>query len=251
MLYFIKFIYSTFLLPPGILIVMLVLLGVWLFHKKYRSSSVILLGITLLFYLSANPFSGNRLIHTLEQRYQPPASVQGDVVVMLGGGAILDSPNLHCRGHVSGAAANRLLTCIQLYRQLQLPVIVSGGQVYKNTGREAEIARQILNDAGIVHDKIIVENRSLNTSENAAYTKLILERHHFRRSILVTSAFHMPRAVKQFQKAGIEVIPYPTDFRTNARYRFILDDLIPSADAFNNFSLALKEYIGLFVAKWY
>jgi hypothetical protein len=143
MIYFIKFLYGFFLLPPGFFIVILILLGLWLFHKKYRSFATLLLGMALLLYLSANPFFTNLFIHTLEYSYQPPTKVHGDVIVMLGGGATLDTPNLHSKGHLSGAAANRLLTCIQLFHQLQLPIIISGGQVYQTSGHEAEIAAGI------------------------------------------------------------------------------------------------------------
>jgi uncharacterized SAM-binding protein YcdF (DUF218 family) len=91
----------------------------------------------------------------------------------------------------------------------------------------------------------------LNTTENARYTRLILAKHHYSHPILVTSAFHMPRSVRQFNKAGITVTPYPTDYRTNEKQGFIAADLIPTADAFNNFSIALKEHLGLLAIKWY
>ena len=251
MLYFIKFIYQTFLLPPGILLVMLALLSGQLFYKKQRNYAFILLGFTILLYGCVTPLCCNTLIHSLENSYQPPKQIHGDIIVILGGGATLDTPNLHGKGHLSGSAANRLLTCIQLYHQLQVPIIFSGGQVYKTTGVEAEIAKSILLDVGIPKDQIIIENKSLNTTENAIYTKIILDRLKYHQPILVTSAFHMPRAVKQFQKVGVTVTPYPTDYYTNVREDFTFTQLIPSAEALNELSIALKEYIGLLVIKWY
>ena len=202
MLYLIQFIYRTFLLPPGILLIMLVLLSGRLFYQKQRKFASILLGLTLLFYGCTIPLCSNALIHSLENRYHPPKQLHGDSIVMLGGGATLDTPNLHSKGHLSGSAANRLLTCIQLDHQLHVPIILSGGQVYRTTGNEAEIAKSILLDVGIPNDRIIIENKSQNTTENAAYTKIILDRQKYHHPILVTSAFHMPRAVKQFQKTA-------------------------------------------------
>lgn len=251
MLYLLKFIYITFFMPPGIFIISLLCLSGWLFHKKKRSIAFLLLGMASLFYITANFCCSDLLMHSLEYRYRPPERIQGDVIVMLGGGATLNTPNLHHRGHLSGAAANRLLTCIQLERQLKAPLIVSGGQVFQNTGREAEIAKAILMDAGIPEERIHIENQSLNTAENAKYTALIAAKYHYRHPILVTSAFHMPRAVKQFKKRGIGVTPYPTDYRTNERLDFIAADWVPTAEALDNFSIALKEYYGLWVAKWY
>jgi uncharacterized SAM-binding protein YcdF (DUF218 family) len=251
MLYFIQFFYQTFLLPPGIILVLLVLLDIRLFYKKQRNIAWALLGLTILLYGCATPLCSNPLVHLLENRYQPPKQIHGDIIVMLGGGATLDTPNLHSKGHLSGAAANRLLTCIQLYHQLQVPIIISGGQVYKTTGVESEIAKSILLDVGIPNDQIIIENKSLNTTQNATYTHVILDRLKYRQPILVTSAFHMPRAVTQFQKVGVRVIPYPTDYYTNVKQDFTFTKLIPSSEGLSEFSLALKEYIGLMVIKWY
>ncbi|HBE76948.1 MAG TPA: YdcF family protein [Firmicutes bacterium] len=251
MLYLIKFIYITFILPPGIFILLFLLLSGWLLVRKQRIIAGVLLGITILLYAGSSFVFSDLLIHALEYRYRPAKKIQGDVIVVLGGGATLDSPNLHSKGHLSGAAANRLLTAIQLNRELKIPILFSGGKVYQNTGREAEIAKSILKDVGIADDQIMVENRSLNTTENAVYTKIILDRFHFRQPILVTSAFHMPRAQKQFEKAGVLVLPYPTDYHTNTYLKFAVNNLFPSADALENFSLALKEYIGLLAIKWY
>lgn len=190
-------------------------------------------------------------MHPLEYKYQPPAKINGDVIVMLGGGATLDTPNLYGKGHLSGAAANRLLTCIQLYRKLQVPIILAGGQVTKTTGIEAEIAKMNLIDVGVLPNHIMIENKSRNTTENARYTKKIFVKYRFNRPIIVTSAFHMPRAVKQFAKVGIKVIPFPTDYRTNASARIGFSNFKPSAEALQMASMAIKEYIGLFAAKWY
>ena len=229
----------------------LLFLAGWLLYKRERVIPIVLLGIITLFYVCSNFYCSDLLLHSLEYHYRPPEIIQGDVIVFLGGGATLDSPNLHYKGHLSGAAANRLLTCIQLYHQLKKPLIVSGGKVFENTGREADIAKANLLEAGIPEKKILVENQSLNTTENAKFTAVILAKYHYSHPILVTSAFHMWRAVKQFHKFGIEVTPYPTDYRTNQNLGFFGMNLVPGADALNNFSLALKEYYGILMMNWY
>jgi uncharacterized SAM-binding protein YcdF (DUF218 family) len=229
----------------------LLILAGWLFYKKERFIPIVLLAITGLFFICSNFYCSDLLLHSLEYHFRPPKNVQGDVVVFLGGGATLDSPNLHYTGHLSGAAANRLLTCIQLYHQLKRPLIVSGGKVFENTGREADIAKASLIEAGIPGEKILVENQSLNTTENAKYTAVILGKYHYRHPILVTSAFHMWRAIRQFHKFGIEATPYPTDYRTNQKIMFNGMSLVPQSDALNNFSIAIKEYYGILMMKWY
>ncbi len=250
MLYFIKFIYSAFLLPPGIFILGFTLLSIKL-YKKQRRVALCFIGLTFLLYLSSISLISNLLIRPLENKYRPPVEINGDVLVMLGGGATLDTPNLSGKGHLSPIAANRLLTCVQVYHRLHLPIIISGGQVYKTTGCEAQIAAKILFDLGVPNDQIFIEDNSFNTTENALNVKKILSQHHFRKPILFTSAFHLPRAVQQFKKAALDVIPYPTDYHTNVKYRFSLRQLVPSAAAISEVSLALKEYIGLLAVKWY
>jgi len=249
-LYLIKFIYQTFLLPPGLFIVLFLFLA-WRIKRKNPGIAQKIGVLTLAFYLFSTPLVGDRLIHSLESRYQPSSPTGGDVIIMLGGGATLDTPNLNGKGHLSGSAANRLLTSLQLYQKLKVPIIISGGKVFQDTGGEAEIARHILIGAGVPAKKILLEDQSLNTTENAQYTKKVLEKHHYRDPILVTSAFHMLRSVEQFAKAGVKVRPYPTDYYTNMEQRFDFHQLIPSAGALDDVSRALKEYLGLLAIKWY
>lgn len=250
MLVLIKFLYITFLLPPGLFIAILAVLCLWLYRRTQRGVGILAI-ITALFYLVSTPLVGDTLMRSLEGRYQPPQAVSGDVIVMLGGGATADTPNVHGKGHLTGFAANRLLTAAQLQRITGVPVIVSGGQVFANTGKEAEIAQHILRGLGVADDKIIVEGQSLNTAENAKFTKKILNERGFTSPILVTSAFHMERSVQQFAKFDIAVTPYPTDYQTNTRFIFEWHQLWPRADAFYNTQLAIKEYLGLMAIRWF
>lgn len=250
MLYLIKFIYTAFILPPGIFILAFILLSIK-FYRKQRCIALYLIGTAVFLYSVSISLTSDLLIRPLENQYRPPAQISGDVLVLLGGGATLDTPNLNAKGHLSPVAANRLLTCIQLYNELHLPIVLSGGQVYQTTGCEALIAQQILLDIGVPEQKIFIEKNSMNTIENARYVKELLREHHFHRPVLITSAFHLPRAVQQFKKAGIKVIPYPADYHTNITFRFSPRQLVPSAQALNDFSIALKEYIGLLAVKWF
>lgn len=250
MLVLIKFLYITFLLPPGLFIALLTILCLWLFRRRRQGAGALAV-ITGLLYLISTPLAGDWLMRSLESRYQPPPHVTGDVIVMLGGGATADTPNVHGQGHLTGFAANRLLTAAQLHYLTGAPVIISGGQVFANTGKEAEIASHILQGLGIAADKIIVEGQSLNTADNAKYTARILAARGFASPILVTSAFHMERSVAQFAKYQVPVAPYPTDYQTNTRFVFEWYQLWPRADAFYNSQLAVKEYLGLMAVNWF
>ncbi|HWR45460.1 YdcF family protein [Sporomusa sp.] len=250
MLVLIKFLYITFLLPPGLFIAALTLLCLWLYRRKQQGVRVLAV-ITGLLYLISTPLVGDWLMRSLETRYQPPQSVSGDVIVMLGGGATADTPNVHGKGHLTGFAANRLLTAAQLHYITGAPIIISGGQVFANSGKEAEIAEHILRGLGIPANKIIVEGQSLNTADNAKFTKKILDEQGFSSPVLVTSAFHMERSVKQFTKYNMAVTPYPTDYQTNTQFIFEWHQLWPRADAFYNTQLAIKEYLGLLAVNWF
>lgn len=250
MIYIIKFLYQSFILPPGIFLLILLIFCFGLKKQKNKFAGILLI-VTLLFYLFTTPILSNSIIRSLESRYSLPKNVSGDAIIMLSGGATLDTPNIGGNGHLSGSAANRLITCVELYKKLNLPIIISGGQVFQNTGREADVAKTILINMGIPEDKIIVENQSLNTTQNAKFTKVILNNHNFKSPILVTSAFHMERSVIQFKKFDVQVLPFPTDYQTNIKASNTPNDFIPSGDAIQKISIAVKEYIGILASKWY
>lgn len=247
LIYLIKFIYS-FVLPPGLFVLLLLLAVFWLW-KRERKASVFLLAVTLVFYLSCTPWMGDLLISGLERQYSPPKAVQGDVIVVLGGGATSTTPDIDGEGNMLGSAANRLLTAVRLHRATGLPILFSGGQVFADSGNEANIARRQMRALGVADKNIFTENRSLNTKQNAVYTSEMLKERGLSHPVLVTSAFHMPRAVTEFRQAGLEVQPYPADYLSNDNFVFYPAQLSPTPGAVGTTGLALKEYLGLFVAR--
>ena len=248
MLYYIKAIYYTFFLPPGLFVTAL-LFCAWRLRKNRRASKPLLLLAALLYLFSTEWFAG-WLVHPLETAYQPPVRPQGDVILMLGGGATADTPNLTGLGHLSGNAANRLLTTAQLARATSLPIIVSGGKVFNTTGSEGEIAARILTDLGIAKERISVDDQSLNTRQNIFYSQEIMRQKGYQQVILVTSAFHMPRAMAECRAAGVQAVAYPTDYQMSLKRDVEFYQFWPSADALSTTSLAIKEYIGL-AALWF
>src|SRR5262249_13615944 len=107
----------------------------------------------------------------------------------------------------------------------------------------------LLQEWGVPPEAILLEDRSLNTHENAVFSFQILTARQVRRILLVTSAMHMPRAVAAFRKAGFEVVPTPADFRTGWVPLNTPADAWPSADWLLSSELAIKEWIGLLVYK--
>ena len=244
MIYVLKFFYS-WVLPPACFVVALVWLGWRLWRRSRRLAGVAWMVALLLYAASVAPVS-EWLLRDLEYRIPPAAVARADVIVVLGGGTMRDVPiPAGWSGQLHDAAAQRLLAAYALHRQTGLPLLVSGGEVFAEYGREAVIMRDILVSFGVAPQNIILEDRSLNTTENARFTAPILREWGWRRPLLVTSAFHMPRSVAEFQRAGVSMAPYPAGFYASRRYHWTLLDVVPSGSALRGTSIALKEYLGL------
>jgi len=244
-----KIIYSLFL-PPGIFLIALLITAGWSYRRD-RSVGKKLFVVAGIFYFLTIGLLANLVVHSLESQYSPPRQPAGDVIIMFGGGATADTPNLDGQGHPSGASASRLLTVAQLYRKLHVPIIISGGQVYDSDGTEAEVAKTILLRLGIPADKIITDDASRNTSENASNCAALITSNGFRHPILVTSAYHMKRSLLQCEKAGMTVVPFPTGYLVNSVYRPDIGDFFPSGQQVDILSIGLKEYLGIAAVRWY
>lgn len=206
--------------------------------------------VALLLYLTVIPLTSQPLIKGLERQYGQPNAASGDVIVVLGGGATRGTPDLGGEGNLSGGAANRLMTAVRLHRTTGLPILFSGGQVFSDSGNEADIARRQLIGLGVPESDILVENRSLNTEQNAVYTAELLKSSGLSRPVLVTSAFHLPRAMREFRLAGVDPEPFPTDYLSSGgRFSFYPGLLAPSSAAAATTGTALKEYLGLLAIK--
>lgn len=249
MIYLLKF-GASFILPPGIFIVMFMLMARCCYKKgKSRIAGTIFI-ITFLLYVLSTGWVAENLVGNLENIYNPPAYPTGDAIIMLGGGATLDRPDVTGVGELRSVPANRLLTAVRLQKILHVPIIVSGGQVYEDSGKEAVIAKRVLMDLGVPENKILVEDKSLNTKQNAVYSAKILQEHRLEEPLLVTSAFHMRRAVLNFKQAGVAVTPYPADYFSNKEHVFHYNKLAPSAAALADTEMALQENLRYIVAKY-
>lgn len=235
------------MLPPGLFIILLLGLVIWLW-KKTRRPAQVLLGITLLMYFSMTSLVSDALIGSLEHKYPQPNPIQGDIIVVLGAGASSGTPDIDGEGNLYGSAANRLLTAVRLHRLNGLPILFSGGQVFSDSGNEADIAKRQLLGLGISEKDILIENQSLNTKQNANNTAVMLQALGYSSPILVTSGFHMPRAMQLFDNAGVVAQAYPTDYIASATFTLQTSKFTPSPGAISTTGLALKEYLGIIAA---
>ena len=246
MIYVFKYIY-TWLLPPAIFVLLLLWLS-WRLWRKARDQAWMALAIAaLLYFFSIQPVS-EALLRSLEYKHVLPQKVEGDLIVLLGGGTMADVPMPEgWRGQVADVPAQRLIGAYALHRRTGWPILVSGGEVFRGDGTEAVVMQAILVSLGMSPDKIIMEPRSLNTTENAKMSADIMRLRGYKRPVLVTSAFHMRRSVEEFKQAGVTVTPYPVGYYTPRRDYWNVLSWVPSAAAMRGTGLALKEYMGLAV----
>jgi uncharacterized SAM-binding protein YcdF (DUF218 family) len=240
-----KYVLVAFAVPPGVLVLLAGFLGVWFLRGKRRAAGVaFLLFGALLWTFSVEPVS-DRLIRGLESPYEQLADPKGDVIVLLGGGAYERAPDLTGEGAPCGEMLGRLVTAVRLQKRLKVPVLVSGGNAFRNKASEAPIVKRFLVDLGVPEDRIILEGESRDTRENANMSAAILRRAGYARPILVTSAFHMRRAVLFFERAGLSVTPFPTGFTTWTGMKHGPEDFLPSAPALYGSATAMREYLAL------
>lgn len=250
MIYVLKF-GAAWLLPPGIFILALFGVAAYLWRRHHlKGTAGLIAGIAFVFYLLTTGAAADLLMGSLERTYAVPDRPEGDVIVMLGGGAIGGVQDVDGQGMLAPSPSSRLLTAVRLHDKLGLPILLSGGQVFKDTGSESEIGRRVLVSLGVPADQIYVEAESLTTGQNARNTAEILRREGFTHPILVTSAFHLPRAVLNFEKQGIEVTPYPADFWVNAHPNLNPLKFVPSVSPFQTNVTFLREELRTFVTRY-
>ncbi len=236
---------TAYVLPPGIYVIAFLFLCWRLWRRRQRGFAAAGLLLALLIWLCSLPAFSNLLHTQLERGLAMPKKLQGDVIVLLGGGVYDRVPDLTGTGAPAEEMMARIVTTVRLQRQLDLPIIVSGGVVYTDRAAEAPIVRRFLLDLGVPDKRIILEKKSRDTMENARFSREIMKQHGFDRPILVTSAFHMRRSIEAFKRFGITVTPLPAGFKANQGAPYIWADFLPDAGALHGTATVLKEYLGM------
>ncbi|MCP5114397.1 MAG: YdcF family protein [bacterium] len=230
------------LMPLG-LVFCLIAAGL-VFKKRW----LVVAGLALLM-VASTPVVGNGLVSILERQY-PLVEVadcpRADAVVVLGG-VVSDS-----RGSVESIewsdAVDRFLKGLFLVQAGKAPALVlSGGDLPwaapEYTGAVA--MRDTAVRFGLASDAIHMIRGVANTADEARAVKALASEKGWEKLVLVTSAFHMPRASMLCRREGIEVFPFPADYQFAARRPLRATDLVPQADGLSKAARALKEFYGL------
>jgi uncharacterized SAM-binding protein YcdF (DUF218 family) len=205
----------------------------------------------LILALSAWTSLGAMMLNPLEERFpRPPLPQKVDGIVVLGGG-FEGTINLVRGGYELNSGGDRMVeTAILARRFPTAKVVVSGGtgELFLEGEGDAATAPRLFTALGVTADRLILENKSRNTYENAVFTKELVTPKPGETWLLVTSAFHMPRAKALFDKAGFPTVPWPVDYRTSGREGIGLFRDNP-ADSLQATTMAIREWIGL-IAYW-
>lgn len=242
-----------FFATPSNFVILIGIVGALLLRTRFsRWGWRLAIGsLVLLAVIGLSPV-GNALIVPLEQRFPPWDHGRGAPhgMVVLGGAL---SPDVsHARDTVAlNEAAERLTAVAELARRYpDARIIFSGGSgaVLFAERPEAAFALRLLESLGVATGRVVAEDRSRNTVENARFSRALAQPKPGERWLLVTSAYHLPRAMGIFRKAQFPVEAYPVDWRT----RGTGDALRPfptMGEGLRRTDTAMREWIGL-LAYW-
>jgi len=233
---------------PVSVIALLLVLGLLLLWVRRRKLAATALSLaTLLLVLFSFTSFAYVVIAPLESRFVRPAEpLRIDGIVVLGGG--LDGDVDSARGNWElNRSGDRFVETLRLaQRHPEARILVAGGGSALLPGQEPEAAAaaRFFRDFGIAPERLLLEDKSRNTEENAVNAMAIGQPKPGETWLLVTSAFHMPRSVGLFRRAGFPVLPWPADYLA-AGNEGIGPRLDQPAENLSISSIALREWAGL------
>ena len=249
------YIVKLLILPPASLLV-LAFIGL-IFHRRRFGLPLLATSLGVLVLLSLPIVSCN--MARLWERFPPLKADQiqqfrPQALVVLGGG-LTKNREYDQDLTVNERSLLRLRYAAKLAREFQLPVLVSGGRVFgseleKEYDSEAGVMAQVLKNEFNI-PVAWQERQSRNTEENALFSYEILQNDGIHTIVLVTQAYHMPRALDAFTKAGFNVLPAPTAFIAGPLenpFDFAIFDFLPSVAALRDSFLLAHESLGML---WY
>lgn len=232
------------LMPAGLVWALLILATFLLALRRSFGLSLICFGITVLYTLAGNVWLGTALVRSLEVMVRPvdPATVEPfEVVAVLGGGTDVDPHGRPQLGNYGG----RLAMGVRLFYAGKAPLLVASG--IGLDGRQlSDETRQIWTGLGIPDTSIVMLPKARTTKEEIHELKLLAEERGWQRIGLVSSAWHLPRALVHCGDEGFAVTPIPCDWRSGAEPWWFLN-LIPHKNGFEKVEIGCWEWVGRWV----
>jgi uncharacterized SAM-binding protein YcdF (DUF218 family) len=237
------------LLLPTNFLIGLGLAGAVLMATRFASAGrkLLVASVALLAIAGFSPL-GYLLLYPLEQRFPPWDAAQGapDGIIVLGGSVDADLSAAHGAAVVAGAADRVIAAATLAHRYPNARVLFTGGSanLLSNDAREADYAASLFEGLGIAKARLLMERRSRNTQENAEFSRAMAAPKDGECWLLVTSAFHMPRSVGLFRKAGFDVQAYPVDWRVGGNGDLLKFTTL-SLEGLDRVNAGIREWIGL------
>ena len=228
------------LVSPLSIVLIIILIGTF-----FKSKKISLLGLLILIFCSV-PIISNKLIFYLEKDYSLQSVkdvTNADAIVVLSG-MISSIKTKEKLSYEFNDSIDRILSGIDLFKEDKASfLILTNGKMPWSVGiPEGEYLKDFSIKYGIPEDRILLTDNVQNTDQEAISVKKLLKTNEAN-IILVTSAFHMPRAKKVFEAANIKVIPFAVDFKTPIK-KITIIDFIPSANSLKDTSHFFREMIG-------
>ncbi len=249
MFFFLSKIFDLLLTP--LLWVFLLLILSFFLKKRPLKTYLFISGLGIL-YLFSNHLVVNSLLQWWEK---PPLTLDKnetyDVAIILTG--ITDNIRQPHDRIYFNKGAERITTPLVLYKKgIVKNILITGGTGSYNTNAqaEAELLKKFLIDNNVPSNAIFIENKAMNTYQNALYTKQFLENNkHLKSKLLITSSFHMRRSIACFNKQNIDFTPYPVDFYSSNSNLTLAKLLLPNAMTFQSATKLIHEVAGYLVYK--
>lgn len=238
-----------YLLMPSTFLIVAGLLGAMLLLTRFARAGRRLM-VTALLLLAVCAFSplANFLLYPLEQRFPKWDASRGepDGIIVLGGPLDADLSAAHGVPVIS-ASADRIIGAATLaHRYPKARIVYTGGSpnLMSNDAKEADYATALFQGLGIPKSRLTMERQSRNTRENAEYSKAIVKPKPGERWLLVTSAYHVPRSMGLFRKAGFPVEAYPVDWKVGAK-EDLFKYYVTANDGLLLVDIGVREWLGL------
>jgi len=231
-------------LAPESLLLLLLLAGTGLLFTSWKKIGRVLLIIAVMGYVTVAVLPVDQwLIRPLEERFSSCRQFTGEVQgVILLGGAEETKITVSRKSPSLNGSAERLIEFQSLAQRLPKARLAYTGGGYSRELADVVTGKSVLKSMGLDLERVVIEDLSLNTFQSAHYLKEIVQPAEDRSWLLVTSAYHIPRAMGAFRKAGWNVVAYPVDYRSTVSDTTVLGY---HPDAMGLLSVAVKEWVGL------
>lgn len=240
-MFLLKKILEAFLLPPGCMVLALGGIAFWL-RRRERRAALVCAALALVVWGGTTKVCSDALMRPLEKAYKAPAEPKGDVIILLCGGFRGGRADSSASERLNSGTLERADAAYNLYKKTGLPMIISGGAPFSSRP-ESEAAAAYMEELGVPAGKLVPEKASRDTGENAEFSAKLCREKGYTRPLVVTSAYHMPRAVLMFRRAGAQAVPFPVAFRTGLGEPRFLRDWLPGSGMESR--VALNEYLAL------